>query len=150
MKRIFTAIAILVAASTQSQASDCCKAAATCAPCPQVACQAQPACQPAVQWKEVERKVLVSEWVTEKQTVTRTEYKRETTDREITVNKWVQKKDKVKRDVIAYVVDKVFDGVAAQLASHLAEYRGFSPKDSKALCDIVEAADKRAKRKKGK
>ena len=58
--------------------------------------------------------------------------------------------DKVKRDVIAYVVDKVFDGVAAQLASHLAEYRGFSPKDSKALCDIVEAADKRAKRKKGK
>ena len=65
MKKLLVALAVLASASAQSQAGDCCKAAATCAPCPQVACQAQPACQPAVEWKEVERTVLVPEWGTE-------------------------------------------------------------------------------------
>ena len=102
MKKLLVALAVLASASAQSQAGDCCKAAATCAPCPQVACQAQPACQPAVEWKEVERTVLVPEWGTEKRTVTRTEYKQETSEREITVNQWVQKQDKVSREVTYY------------------------------------------------
>ena len=75
--------------------------------------------QPAVQWKEVERKVLVSEWVTEKQTVTRTEYKQETTDREITVNKWVQKKDKVSRDVTYYECEKKSRDVTSKVAKQV-------------------------------
>jgi hypothetical protein len=119
MKKIFAAVAVLVAASTQSHAGECCKAAATCAPCPQVACQAQPACQPAVEWKDVERQVLVSEWVTEKQKVTRTEYKQETTDREITVNQWVQRQDKVSRDVTYYECEKKSREVTSKVAKTL-------------------------------
>ena len=99
MKKLLVALAALAAASVQTEACERCKAVATCAPCPQVTCQTQPACQPAVQWQEVERTVLVPEWSTEKKTVTRTEYKHETSDREITVNQWVQKQDKVSRDV---------------------------------------------------
>lgn len=119
MKKLLVALAVLASASAQSQAGDCCKAAATCAPCPQqVACQAQPACQPAVQWKEVERTVLVPEWGTEKRTVCRTEYKQETSEREITVNKWVQKKDKVSREVTYYECEKKWKDVTHKVAKH--------------------------------
>ena len=58
--------------------------------------------------------------------------------------------EKVKRDVIAYVVDKAFDGDAGQLAAHLADCRGFTPKDTKALCEIVQASDRRAQKRKAK
>jgi hypothetical protein len=103
MKKLLVALAVLATANAQSQAGDCCKAA-TCAPCPQVKCQ--PACQPAVQWKEVERTVLVPTWGTEKRTVCRIEYKKETSEREITVNKWVQKQEKVSREVTYYECEK--------------------------------------------
>ena len=57
---------------------------------------------------------------------------------------------KVKRDVIPYVVDKAFDGDVGRLAAHLADCRRFSPKDTKALCDVVEASDRRAQKRKAK
>ncbi len=57
---------------------------------------------------------------------------------------------KIKRDVIAYVVDKVFYGEAEQLGRHFADTMKFSPKDKKAVCEVIQASDRRAKKRKSK
>ena len=87
------AFALLLAATLQSQACDKCHSRAhTCAPCPQPACE----------WREVERTVLVPEWTTEKRKVEHIEYKRETSERKVTVNEWVQKNEQVTREVTTW------------------------------------------------
>ena len=70
----------------------------TCAPC-----AAAPACPaPAVEWKDVERTVMVPEWGTEKRKIHTTEFRHETHDKQITVNEMVKKEEKKTREVTVY------------------------------------------------
>ena len=88
MKTLMAAVAVVALTAGQSFAGG---GKHTCAPCPSTC-----------EWKEVECKVMVPEWTTEKQTVECTEYQKQMVDKQVTVYERVKKEHKVQCQVTVY------------------------------------------------
>ncbi len=99
MKQFVMTAAVIALWAGVGRADHCPKPCGpTCAPCP-----AAPVCPaPAIEWREVERTILVPEWSTAKRKIHVTEYKHETHDKQITVSEMVKKEEQKTREVTVY------------------------------------------------